>query len=201
MSNTFWLAKIIALVEPLDLEELQTILNAESQPYINALARVIERSSEVTDYVRAAGLINSSSDRATLSSLSEKNSSSSQTVKHLLSGASLNLDCQKLPLGKSEKLEVTSDGTEIGDRELFWWLWRCLPEATAKSLGAESALTPAEKILPDASIWSDRSLTAALTGSLAGYPRENFEFDRTAKFPSHPHLAIFSFSPVQELII
>lgn len=200
MSNTFWLAKIVALVEPLDLEKLQEILDSDSQLYINALARVLERANQVTDYVKAAGLINSSSDRANLSLLSGDNSSSSQTIRHLLSGAKLDFNCQVLPLGKNKKPETTGDGADISDRELFWWLWRCMPETIGNSLGAESALIPAEKILPDASIWSDSSLTAALAGSLAGYPRENIKFDKNAEFPSRPHLAIFSFSPVQELI-
>lgn len=200
MCNTFWSAKIVALVKPLNLEALQALLDKNSQPYMNALARVLENADKVSNYVEAASLINSSSDRATLSLLTEQDSNSDRTVKHLLSGAELDLDCQELQLGKSEQIKTTGDGREISDRELFWWLWRCLPEAVGNSLGAESALIPAENILPDASIWSNQSLTAALAGSLAGYPRDNVQFDETAKFPSHPHLAIFSFSPVQELI-
>ncbi|KJH70760.1 type III-B CRISPR-associated protein Cas10/Cmr2 [Aliterella atlantica] len=94
---------------------------------------------------------------------------------------------------------------EVEDkRKLFWWLWRCLPIATCNAFGDEQSLLlmPAETRIPDSSIWSHTSLTAALSGALAGYDLTAEELQRWTnnKTPSHPYLAIFSFSPVQELI-
>jgi CRISPR-associated protein Cmr2 len=77
-------------------------------------------------------------------------------------------------------------------QKVFWWFWRCFPEAICQEFGDESLmLIPAETRLPDGSIWSHASITAALAGSLAGY---------TSPDKSHPHLASFTFSPIQELI-
>ncbi|MDB9460817.1 type III-B CRISPR-associated protein Cas10/Cmr2, partial [Dolichospermum circinale CS-545/17] len=55
---------------------------------------------------------------------------------------------------------------------------------------------------PDASIWSHVSMTSALAGGFAGY---DLTLDEIKNWPrgkavSHPYLAVFSFSPVQELI-
>jgi CRISPR-associated protein Cmr2 len=89
-------------------------------------------------------------------------------------------------------------------QKLFWWLWRCLPQATCDLFQDDSLLLiPAEIGLPDSSIWSHASLTAALTGALAGYDLttaaiEQGQSETTAL--SHPYLATFTFSPVQELI-
>jgi len=48
--------------------------------------------------------------------------------------------------------------------------------------------------LPDASIWSHASIAAAIAGSLAECLAED------GSYSTHPHLATFSFSPIQELI-
>lgn len=84
---------------------------------------------------------------------------------------------------------------------MFWWLWRCYPQVLAQ--GAEEiALLPAETRLPDASLWSHVSITAALAGALAGYhtdpnayPGKDQRFER-----SRPYVGTFTFTPVQELI-
>ncbi|MEN9242586.1 MAG: type III-B CRISPR-associated protein Cas10/Cmr2 [Thermostichus sp. DG02_3_bins_51] len=76
--------------------------------------------------------------------------------------------------------------------KVFWWFWRCFPEAICREFQDDSLmLMLAETRLPDGSIWSHASITAALAGSLTGY--------KVAQ-KSHPHLASFTFSPIQELI-
>ncbi|MBD2139426.1 type III-B CRISPR-associated protein Cas10/Cmr2 [Anabaena sp. FACHB-1237] len=88
-------------------------------------------------------------------------------------------------------------------KELYWWLWRCLPKVTCDIFEDTSLmLMPAETRIPDASIWSHVSMTAALAGGFAGY---DLTLDEIKNWPrgkavSHPYLAVFSFSPVQELI-
>ncbi|AFY51318.1 CRISPR-associated protein Cas10/Cmr2, subtype III-B (plasmid) [Nostoc sp. PCC 7524] len=88
-------------------------------------------------------------------------------------------------------------------KQLYWWLWRCLPQATCELFGDSSLmLMPAETRIPDASIWSHVSMTAALAGGFAGY---DLTLEEVKKWPSnkdisHPYLAVFSFTPVQELI-
>ncbi|MBD2135112.1 type III-B CRISPR-associated protein Cas10/Cmr2 [Sphaerospermopsis sp. FACHB-1094] len=89
-------------------------------------------------------------------------------------------------------------------KELYWWLWRCLPKVTCDIFDKDNSLMlmPAETRIPDASIWSHVSMTAALAGGFAGY---DLTLDEVKNWPrgkavSHPYLAVFSFSPVQELI-
>jgi CRISPR-associated protein Cmr2 len=88
--------------------------------------------------------------------------------------------------------------------KVFWWLWRCLPVEVCRQFGNDESLLlmPAETRIPDASIWSHGSLTAALAGALAGY---DLTSDQIKTWPdnknaSRPYIAIFSFTPIQELI-
>lgn len=94
---------------------------------------------------------------------------------------------------------------EISDpQKVFWWLWRCLPVEVCRKFGNDESLLlmPAETRIPDASIWSHGSLTAALAGALAGYDLTSAQIKRwpTNKNTSRPYIAIFSFTPIQELI-
>ncbi|MEL6579040.1 MAG: type III-B CRISPR-associated protein Cas10/Cmr2 [Cyanobacteria bacterium J06621_12] len=209
VSHQFWRAKIKAIVEPLplDISGLKNGLDLESQKYLDALANTLSESGSeadsVTKYVEDAKDINGASDRAAFSLLPTNGSGGAKRVKHLLSGKPLKLNLTQSwseLQHKSQEREVSAESRVISDRELFWWLWRCLPQAIADNMGSESALIPAIAILPDASIWSDASLTAALAGSLAGYPREQNQSSAESQVKSQPYLAIFSFSPVQELI-
>ncbi|PLS67492.1 MAG: type III-B CRISPR-associated protein Cas10/Cmr2, partial [Cyanobacteria bacterium M5B4] len=77
------------------------------------------------------------------------------------------------------------------EKFVFWWLWRCLPVAVAKSVGENIALLPAETRIPDSSVWSHNSLVAAIASSLIGKQEEE---------KSIPYLAVFTLTPVQELI-
>ena len=61
---------------------------------------------------------------------------------------------------------------------------------------------PAETRIPDGSIWSHTSLTAAVAGALTGTDLTDEVLKRwpSGQIPSRPYIGIFSFSPVQELI-
>ena len=77
-------------------------------------------------------------------------------------------------------------------QKVFWWFWRCFPQALCDEFDDDSLMImPAETRLPDGSLWSHASITAALAGSLAGY---------TNPQKTQAHLASFTFSPIQELI-
>ena len=91
---------------------------------------------------------------------------------------------------------------ETDPKAVFWWLWRCLPEATCQLFGDDSLhLMPAETRFPDSSIWSHASMTAALSGALAGYDLTFEDLQKNwSGEKSHAYLVIFTFSPVQELI-
>jgi CRISPR-associated protein Cmr2 len=79
-------------------------------------------------------------------------------------------------------------------QEVFWWMWRCLPEALSRHPDINNPsllLIPAETRIPDCSIWSHNSMVAALAGSLMGYDGSN---------DSRPCVATFTFTPVQEVV-
>jgi CRISPR-associated protein Cmr2 len=79
-------------------------------------------------------------------------------------------------------------------KEVFWWMWRCLPEALSRhpEINEPSLLLiPAETRIPDCSIWSHNSMVAALAGSLMGD-------DNTCT--SRPYVATFTFTPVQDVV-
>ncbi|MEO0804121.1 MAG: type III-B CRISPR-associated protein Cas10/Cmr2, partial [Cyanobacteria bacterium J06642_2] len=124
-------------------------------------------------------------------------------VSHLLSGRKLELTFtditsasaeQDRTLGEREREALSqfkTDHPEATPPETFWWAWRCLPVELANAYGEQLALLPADTRIPDCSVWSHNSLSAAIAGSLQGYNSEP---------GSRPYLGIFSFSPVQELI-
>jgi CRISPR-associated protein Cmr2 len=201
VSDRFWLTKILASIEVLDFDFIQENIDENGQKYLNALAKILEQSSDkkIADCIQQAKIINDASDRAIFNLLDWKDNSNQITVKHLLSGQELPLTLDpslKANNNSNRSGETDEEDKEIDDRQLFWWLWRCLPEAIASKLGAESILIPAANSLPDASIWSDASLTAALAGALCGYKEEGLDNSPL----SRPYLAIFSFTPIQDLI-
>ena len=89
-------------------------------------------------------------------------------------------------------------------QKVFWWLWRCLPIEVCNSFSNDQSLflMPAETRIPDGSIWSHTSLTAAVAGALTGTDLTDEVLKRwpSGQIPSRPYIGIFSFSPVQELI-
>jgi len=179
-----------------------------------------ELSGTWLDHVGLCDLISSASDRGIIHYIGTAVDYGAEGLElsHLLSGEKLPLRLQNHAeiLGQSSRktyLEQTEADlidqmpAEIRDdpeaaQACFWWLWRCLPQAVADEFGAASFLMPAETRLPDGSIWSHASMTAALAGALAGYDTELDDIPKGGQNTpkSHPYLAVFTFSPVQELI-
>ncbi|MCZ8162173.1 MAG: type III-B CRISPR-associated protein Cas10/Cmr2, partial [Microcystis sp. LE19-196.1B] len=184
-----------------------------------------ESTKKILKQIKLADYITSASDRAAISSLTQFVNYDQQTgleLRHLLSGEPLDLKLantthQKIASNRTDYLKEQENRlfnqiparlrtgiSENEAKELFWWLWRCLPQAAAKLLDDENLLLmPAETRIPDGSIWSHASLTAAIAGTLAGYDLTSEDVVNkwpTGKQLSHPYLVSFSFSPVQELI-
>ncbi|MBD6616404.1 type III-B CRISPR-associated protein Cas10/Cmr2 [Komarekiella sp. 'clone 1'] len=179
----------------------------------------------VLEHIYQADYIASASDRGAIGSVTDSinygqgnNGEKGLEIFHLLSGAKhdfkikqhsemLAANPRNYLTDKEQKLlkaipaELRTDIKNI--KGLFWWLWRCLPVATCREFDDESLmLMPAETRLPDSSIWSHGSITAALAGALAGYDLTSAEIKHwpVNKTLSRPYLASFTFTPVQELI-
>ena len=145
--------------------------------------------------------IAAASDRALLHLL--PNSPPATEVRHLLSGdrlelpdSSSNISTLNDRIAQWEQdhplpATATPEQQQHHLQRKFWWLWRCLPAAVSER-NPSLLLSPATTALPDVSCWSAASLSAALAGAIAGY-----DDDATG---DRPTLAIFSFTPVQELI-
>ena len=168
------------------------------------------------EYVGLCDLIASASDRSSIGRLGYGSAISYREnglqIHHLLSGESQTLQIpqwhERLQEGKrkefleEQELAVLDLIKDWQDPYLVhWWLWRCYPDLLAQN-NPEVYLLPAETRFPDASLWSHTSITSALAGGLAGsfkqeeaYPHKGDNFTR-----SRPHLVIFTFSPVQELV-
>jgi CRISPR-associated protein Cmr2 len=221
VSDRFWLTKIRTLVKSLNLEYIKELLNEErANFYLDTAINLTQHESVDSKLLQAindARLINDASDRAIFNRIEINNNNNYQQiiVKHLLSGARLGLNLEATQTGNikaSSKPEVGEQRAEENVSndslpELFWWLWRCLPQAIAKKTGAESLLIPASNNLPDASLWSDASLSSALAGALVGYKDEDVVGEVASststvrdETESRPQIVIFSFSPIQELI-
>lgn len=189
MSQAFWQAKIWGLLHSSPLKPLEKLQNLE--------------------YLKQADSIASASDRALFDLIScQPTPQQSVTVSHLLSGEKLPLSCnwqtvRQLKDQIEEAIATQSPFKSITPPEnvtieqlkrQFWWLWRCLPEVIASTDSAQM-LIPKAHILPDVSLWSHASLTAAMAGTLTGYGN-----NAEANGGDRPYLAVFSFTPVQELI-
>ncbi len=184
-----------------------------------------ESGRTALEHIHDADYLASASDRAAIGSLTNSidYDRNGLEITHLLSGARqlwtmTDGEHDKLfnPKNRSEQKRVDYlknrednllpefiKNKDDDPRLVFWWLWRCLPEAVCQSFNDPSLmLMPAETRIPDGSIWSHASLTAALAGSLAGYDLTTQEIEGWTrnKQKSRPYIAVFSFSPVQELI-
>lgn len=132
--------------------------------------------------------IASSSDRVNLKNKGYfPQQNSTILVKHPISGQQQNISIT------AGNLDELIDLNSLDETQLFWWLWRFLPELRAKQ-HPDSLLTPAHPVLPDCPLHSYASTVSALTGAI--YPQSWQEGDK----PSHPYLFLFTFSPVQEFI-
>ncbi|WP_347277647.1 type III-B CRISPR-associated protein Cas10/Cmr2 [Oculatella sp. FACHB-28] len=226
-ATVFWQAKIWGLLHDPTLRALHDGAKREELPFWQNLAVMkdwTERgwnpetsSHPFLRHLGLADLIASASDRGAIGAGLEAASYGEKGIEisHLLSGKKLNLKLSQdthEQLRQSERSEFLQSlektlipeaiKQESDPRKVFWWLWRCLPASTCKAFEDESLLLlPAEKGLPDTSIWNHASLASAMAGSLTGYDLaiddiENWQQEEK----SHPYLAAFSFTPVQELI-
>ncbi len=123
------------------------------------------------------------SDRVALKSKPDSDLPNNIEVSHLISGQK-----QKLTLIEDREFQPPS---EIGKNaeKTFWWLWRFSPEKLREQ-EKNALLMPADRVLPDCPRHSYNSTVSALSGAI--FPNENAE--------THPHLLLFTFSPVQEFI-
>jgi CRISPR-associated protein Cmr2 len=198
-------------------------LRTDQQEDTTKQAQISPKKSGKTifKWIADSDLITSASDRSAIGSLNNSidYGENGLEISHLLSGAKIpswklpEPDHQTLIQGanrvqyiKDQEKQLFPDWLkqEAEPKKVFWWLWRCLPEAACKAFDDPSLLLmPAETRIPDGSIWSHTSITAALCGALAGY--DLTEEDITERWSkdkplSRPYLAAFSFTPVQELI-
>ncbi|MGD2184408.1 type III-B CRISPR-associated protein Cas10/Cmr2 [Lusitaniella coriacea] len=202
MCQAFWQAKIQGLLHNINPDVLNSLLERGNAPLNRQQLEAILQRTPAGNHL--AHLIAEASDRAVLNVARPFPPNLSPTATHLLSGERLTLTLEgyNSPLGRlrngssngSNPDAATAEETELDPRELqqiFWWLWRCLPEVASQEFGEVALLIPAADVLPDASLWSHASMTAAMAGALMGY--------RSSEAHS-PHIATFSFSPIQELI-
>lgn len=170
------------------------------------------------EHVGLSDLIASASDRSAIHHIGTAVDYTTEGLQlaHLLSGEklTLQLDChqdiiqqigdRRSYLNEQELDFINNIPAEIGKdaQKCFWWLWRCLPAQVSERFGPQSLLMPAETRFPDASIWSHATMTSALAGALAGYETKPEEVTKGARNTpkSQAYLAVFTFSPVQELI-
>lgn len=122
------------------------------------------------------------SDRVRLKSKSDLDYSNIK-VSHLISGQK-----QDLNSSKPQNLQLPQE-IEKDVEKTFWWLWRFAPEQLRQQEN-NALLLPADRVLPDCPLHSFNSTVSALAGAM-------FTDENTA---IHPHLLLFTFSPVQEFI-
>lgn len=186
-------------------------------------------SNEWLNHIGLCDYIASASDRAAIGRLPPTTqvnyTNDGIQIRHLLSGEPQTLKLGQwhdnlMELGRERTTWLANVETslipdkikqETDARKVFWWLWRCYPEVLSNALNRDNKipneprlpLLPAETRIPDGSLWSHATMTSALAGSLAGY------YNNAADYPqknarnwhkSRPHVATFTFSPVQEVI-
>jgi len=231
-SKAFWQAKIWGLLHDPVLKALHNNYGRGGNSFWLDLAVMKDwkdnswnpednNARTALKHIHDADYITSASDRSAIGSLSEgiDYETDGLEISHLLSGEKLNLKLKDskhhellalLPKQRAEHLK-TVEADLIPDvikqstnpQLVFWWFWRCFPQAACDRFNDQSLLLmPAETRIPDGSIWNHASLTAAMAGALAGYDLTLEEIANwtIGKKESRPYLATFSFSPVQELI-
>lgn len=168
----------------------------------------IPSSEKLLAYLKNADQISAASDRASINSIKTKISYDHQQgleISHLLSGAKqhIRMGDHQVLISKEQDL-FNAIEHETDPKKVFWWLWRCLPTEACND--PSLFLMPADPSIPDASLWSHTSMTAAIAGASIGYQTTSDEIDQIAekdlwyKYKSHPYLVTFSFAPVQDLI-
>lgn len=229
MSQVFWQAKIWGLLHDPALKALHNNTGRGGNSFwrdLSVMSDWVENdwnpevnNGKAWNQIHMADFLASSSDRGAIGAIVKSLNYNEQglEVSHLLSAAKVSFQLksavhQKLMEPKRGDFLNSLEDTLLPDfirlsndpKQVFWWLWRCLPQATCEALENDTQilLAPAETRLPDSSIWSHTSLTAAFAGALAGYDLKTDELRQwpTKKAVSHAYLAAFSFTPVQELI-
>ena len=229
MNQVFWQAKIWGLLHDPVLKALHGNYGRGKQSFWQDL-QVMQgwqdpaegAQNDLRKHILKADYITSASDRAAVGSLTASidYDPNGLEISHLLSGAkqAWRLTDQHhqraMALRPSERTEyfLAIERSLLPEaikqcqnpRLVFWWLWRCLPEKVCQIFQSDSLLLmPAETRIPDGSIWSHGSLTAAMAGALAGCDLTESDVitqRRSNTELSRPYLAAFTFSPVQELI-
>ncbi|WP_013334948.1 type III-B CRISPR-associated protein Cas10/Cmr2 [Gloeothece verrucosa] len=215
MCQSYWEAKIRGIIHPFNLTKIENLIgqNNENKGYWETLKVLLAQSTLDLNIITLAAEIANASDRTVLNSLSiSLENNNDFKVSHLLSGDSLNLSLsysnyQKLLTSAASQQPLSHSSSENTNtieleeiKELYWWLWRCLPEIICQKLSnQDNFLLPASLILPDASIWSYASITSAIAGALVGYSPSQQQ-EKTSNQPQTPYLATFSFTPIQEII-
>lgn len=210
MSTQFWQAKIWGLLHDPLLKSLYRDKSCQGYPQ-----ELIDLEADSLRWIEQADYIAAGSDRPSWDQDNRYGSvdygqklGEGLQISHLLSGEKRPVCFDQYQAANPiqdrslQKLEQNLIETqllpllqELPDEEqaqkAFWWLWRCLPVEIVRQVGEDSILLPADTRIPDCSVWSHNSLTAALAGGLAGLQHQE---------KSRPYLAIFSFTPIQELI-
>jgi CRISPR-associated protein Cmr2 len=105
-------------------------------------------------------------------------------TRHPISGESQTIT----PLPEVPDLDLTPI-TELDAKAAFFWLWRFFPQQWAKRHN-QALLHPADWRMPDCPLHSYINTVTAVAGAM--FPQSDQ--------PAHPHLLLFTFSPVQEFI-
>jgi len=228
VSRVFWQAKIWGLLHDPALKALHDNCGRGANGFWQKLAVMddwVERNwdseesgKQFFQRLHLADFITSASDRGAIGAAARgvNYGEAGIEIAHLLSCKKLRLKLssearQRLLQPKRAEFLQSLEETllpefiqqEPDPRKVFWWLWRCLPTATCQAFSHNDSLLlmPADARLPDSSIWNHTSLTAAMAGAFAGYSSTLDDIEQwQAQKASHPYLAVFSFTPVQELI-
>jgi CRISPR-associated protein Cmr2 len=212
----YWQAKIWGLLHDPAFKPLLEYKQGEGLWENLAVMKDIKHNSNFRRYIKKADFITSASDRAAIGNINDipvNYGANGLKIAHLLSGKPQDWSISDRDELINRESELFPDWltTENNDpQKVFWWLWRCLPTAVCRASTDENRtsllLMPAETRIPDTSLWSHSSMTAALAGAMVGYHTtiESFndvpERDLWYKYHSHPYLVSFSFAPVQDLI-
>jgi CRISPR-associated protein len=211
----YWQSKIFALLHDPVFKPFHTDKSKEGwwrELEVMKDWQDLPKDGKLLKYLKNADYISAASDRGAIGNIdSYVNYDEKQglEISHLLSGAKQQLkvsDRQALISKEQELFRSIEHETDV--QKVFWWLWRCLPAEACRVAGNDNSLLlmPAETRIPDTSLWSHTSMTAALAGASIGYQTTMGEFDAIAekdlwyKYKSHPYLVSFSFAPVQDLI-
>ncbi len=211
----YWQSKIWALLHDPIFKPFGNDKSGESYWRTLAVMKDWQNFSDndkLLKYLKNADFISAASDRAAIGNLDRYvnyDENSGLEISHLLSGKNQNIkvpDSQAL-ISKEQALFPSWIVEETDPQKVFWWLWRCLPtEACKVSKDTALLLMPADTRIPDTSLWSHTSMTAALAGASIGYQTTMTEFNDIPesklwyKYHSQPYLVSFSFAPVQDLI-